>query len=96
MAKWIKNGQTINFHYLDNIQSIYLQGWIQQHIFLGGPALFYPIFDVMRQVLKHNVAFRYVLNSQVDFWNALFTKIRLLMSYYLIYCVGNPDEYSNE
>ena len=44
MAKWIKNGQTINFHYLDNIQSIYLQGWIQRHIFLGGHGAILPYF----------------------------------------------------
>ena len=67
MAKWKKYGQTIYFHYLDNIQSIYTEMDPKAFILGGGMALFYRIFDAMSHVLKRSVAFRCVLNSQDDF-----------------------------
>ena len=67
MAKWKKYGQTIYFHYLDNIQSIYTEMDPKAFILGGGMALFYQIFDAMSHVLKRSVAFRCVLNSQDDF-----------------------------
>ena len=45
MAKWKKSGQSTYFHYLDNIQSIYIQKWIQKHLFWGGHGAILPNFQ---------------------------------------------------